>query len=72
MRRIVSEDSPAAVAGLKLGDHIIQFNEKPVKGVEDLIFEISKSPVGSKIKLLIHRDGETQSMEVVIGERPAN
>lgn len=72
VRRIVSEDSPAAVAGLKLGDHIIQFNEKPVKGVEDLIFEISKSPVGSKIKLLIHRDGETQSMEVVIGERPAN
>jgi S1-C subfamily serine protease len=72
VRRIVSEDSPAAVAGLQPGDHIIQFNEKPVKGVEDLIFEISKSPVGSKIKLLIHRDGETQSMEVVIGERPAN
>ena len=72
VRRIVSEDSPAAVAGLQLGDHIIQFNEKPVKGVEDLIFEISKSPVGSKIKLLINRDGETQSMEVVIGERPAN
>lgn len=70
IRRIVSEDSPAALAGLHLGDLIYQFNDKPVKGVDDLIFEISKSPVGSKIKLWINRDGETQPIDVVIGERP--
>lgn len=72
VRRIVSEDSPAALAGLQIGDLIYQFNELPIKGVEQLIFEISKSPVGGKIKLMINRSGETQSIEVVIGERPAD
>lgn len=70
VRRIVSEDSPAALAGLQVGDHILAINKQPVKGVDDLIFAIGKSTAGSTVQLLILRDGEQKTVDVVVSERP--
>lgn len=70
IRRIISTDSPAAIAGLKVGDWIKAVNGQSIKGVEDLIFTIGKSPVGSAIELTLERDGETTKVDVIIGERP--
>jgi serine protease Do len=70
VRNIVSQDSPAALAGLKIGDLILAIDDQSIKGVDDLIFAIGKRSVGSTVKLLIERQGKKSTVNVVIGERP--
>ena len=62
--------SPAMLAGLRVGDLILEINGLKIKGVEELIFEIGKSPVGSEIAIAIDRDGESIAIPVIVGERP--
>ncbi len=64
------EKSPASLAGIKVGDTIVDINGLKIKGVEDLIFEIGKTPVGTSVPLTIDRDGERIAIEVTVGERP--
>ncbi|MEQ1825857.1 MAG: trypsin-like peptidase domain-containing protein [Pirellula sp.] len=68
--RIISPDSPAALAGLKPGDLIVAINDQNIKGVDDLIFAIGKTMVGKSVKLLVERDGSISTFEVTVGERP--
>ena len=70
VRELVGQDSPAAIAGLRVGDWIQEIDNHPVKGVEDLIFAIGKTSVGSKVQLTIERNGHRNQIDVVIGERP--
>ena len=69
VRSVVSR-SPAAYAGLKEGDTIVEMNGNRVKGVEDLIFAICKTPVGEKVEFTIDRDDEQFKIAVAVGERP--
>jgi serine protease Do len=64
------DKSPASRAGLQVGDTIVEINGLKIRGVEDLIFEIGKSPVGSKVQLTIDREGERIAIEITVGERP--
>jgi serine protease Do len=66
----VGQDSPAALAGLRVGDWIQEIDNLPIKGVEDLIFAIGKTSVGSTVQLTIERNGHRNQVDVVIGERP--
>ena len=68
--RGLMEKSPASLAGVKVGDTIVEINGIKIKGVEDLIFEIGKSPVGSKIPLTIERESSRIAVEITVGERP--
>jgi S1-C subfamily serine protease len=70
IRRILSPDSPAALAGLQVGDLILALNDEYVKGVEDLIFAIGKQPAGTTIQLLVERNGQRQNVSVQVTERP--
>jgi serine protease Do len=70
IQRIFGSETPAAKAGLQVGDRIVAFNHQNVKGVDELIFAISKQPVGSMISLTIERAGVVQVLQVEIGERP--
>ena len=63
-------NSPAAAAGLRVGDTIVEMNGNRIKGVEDLIFAIAKTPVGDKVEFTIVRDEEQIKCEVAVGERP--
>ena len=67
---IVDQKSPAAMAGLNVGDLIVEIDQQPVRNVEQLIFAIGKSPIGKVVLLKIERDGLSMEMEVVIGKRP--
>ncbi len=66
----VFESSPAFNAGLKVGDTIVQINGHQVKGVEDLIFEIGKTPVGDQVALTVDRNEERMKINVKVSERP--
>ena len=69
VRSVVSK-SPAAYAGLKEGDTIIELNGNRIKGIEDLIFAICKTPVGHKVEFTIDRDEKQIKIDVAVGERP--
>jgi serine protease Do len=49
----VAADSPAAEAGIKAGDVILQVNRKPVTSVEQVKKEIAAIPAGKPLLLLV-------------------
>lgn len=66
----VLENSPAAHAGLQFGDVVIAIAGEPVKSVEEAIFWIGNHSPGTSVKLTILRDGQQETIDVTIGERP--
>lgn len=62
--------SPAASAGLKVGDTIVELNGQRIKGVADLIFEIGKTPVGNTVEFTIDRGDSEIKIGMAVGERP--
>ncbi|MBI4406098.1 MAG: Do family serine endopeptidase [Deltaproteobacteria bacterium] len=69
----VMEESPAARAGLKAGDVVIEVDGKPVKEVTQLQRVITSYKPGQtiKIKVVSYADKKTRTISVKIGELPA-
>jgi serine protease Do len=63
----VSEDSPAARAGLKEGDVIVSFDGKPVEGPRVLPSMVANTPIGRGVPVGIVRDGARQTLTVSVG-----
>jgi serine protease Do len=63
----VSEDSPAARAGLKEGDVIVTFDGKPVDGPRMLPAIVANTPIGRAVPVVILRDGARQTVTVTVG-----
>ena len=71
---IVSEATtgPAATAGLKVGDVIVQIDNTPVTNVETLGDALlSKSP-GDTVAVKIYRGSQQMTVNVTLGELPAS
>jgi len=66
----IMQNSPASTAGIRVGDTIKEINGQHIKGVEDLIFAIGKTPVGSQVAFTIDRNGQQLQIETTVGERP--
>ena len=65
----VISGSPAADAGLKVGDTITSIDGKPITTGDELVNEISGRKPGSKAKLGFLRAGQKQETTVTIGSR---
>jgi serine protease Do len=66
----VDEDGPAAKAGLKAGDVILQFAGKPVKGSSDLRRGVSDAEAGSEVAIQVQREGRVLDLKVKLaGEK---
>jgi len=65
----VEEDSPAAKAGLKAGDVVLEYNGENVAGTEQFMRLVRETPPGRPVRLLISRDGATQTVTATIGTR---
>ncbi|MBM3775161.1 MAG: PDZ domain-containing protein, partial [Acidobacteria bacterium] len=65
----VDEDSPAAKAGLKEGDLILEYNGQLVEGTEQLVRLVRETPPGRSASLQISRGGATQALTATIGSR---
>ncbi len=59
----VTEDSPAAKAGVKRGDVILKFNGKPMKDTHELRMAVAEAGPGTPFTLEVLRDGRHKTLE---------
>lgn len=64
----IASDTPAGRAGLKEGDVIKSLNGNPVGSYDSFRASIATSKPGAEVILDIIRDGESQDVEVTLGE----
>lgn len=62
--------SPAAKAGLKLNDIVLEFRGERIKDDADLVRRVASTPVGTSAPIKILRDGKEMTLSVVIAKRP--
>jgi len=65
----VEPESPAAKAGLKEGDVVLEYNGQRVEGTEQFIRLVRETPPGRQAKLLIWRGGATQTIVATLAKR---
>jgi len=63
----VSEGSPAAKAGLKQGDVIVEYDGRPVARAGDLPRAVAETPVGRAVSLKVVRDGAPVTLTATVG-----
>jgi S1-C subfamily serine protease len=68
----VSSGSPAARAGILVGDVVVAFDEHPIESPEDLLDLLSGDRIGKDARLRILRGGAATDVTVTVGERPAS
>src|SRR6266849_4517781 len=66
----IEKDTPAAKAGLLLGDVVVTIDGKSLESFDQLLDVLSGDSVGKKVSIDVVRAGKQRKIEVVIGERP--
>ena len=65
----VKPGSPAAKAGLKAGDVLIQFGEKPIKNLYDFTDALRRSKIGDVVQVKVLREGQPVTASVKLEQR---
>jgi S1-C subfamily serine protease len=66
----VREDSPAAKAGVREGDVIVEFGGKPVADLYAYTYALQERKVGDRVDVVVLRNGERVRLTAVLTERP--
>jgi serine protease Do len=65
----IEANSPAAKAGLKAHDVVLEYNGQRVEGIEQFTRMVRETPAERQVRLTISRDGATQTLTATIGQR---
>lgn len=65
----IAPDSPAARAGLFVGDIVIAFGGVAVSGPDDLVALLTADRVGKQVAMDLIRAGAARTLQVTVGER---
>jgi serine protease Do len=65
----VDDDSPAAKAGLKVGDVVLEYQGQRVEGTEQFIRMVRETPSGRNVKLAVSRNGAVQTLMATVAAR---
>jgi hypothetical protein len=65
----VKPGSPAAKSGLKAGDILVQFGDKPIKNLYDFTDALRRSKVGDVVEVTVMRDGQPVKASVKLEPR---
>jgi serine protease Do len=64
----VEEDSPAAEAGMRKGDVVVEFDGERVRSVRQFTRLVSETPAGRRIAAAVMRDGQRVSLNLTTRE----
>ena len=65
----VRDGSPAAVAGLKAGDILIEFDGKPIQNLYDFTYGLRSKKPGQEVLVRVLRDGKPIEAKVLLTQR---
>jgi serine protease Do len=63
----VTDEGPAAMAGIEAGDVILEFDGRTVKAMHELPRMVADEPIGKEVPVRILRKGEEQTVTVTLG-----
>ncbi len=66
----VTPSSPAAVAGLRMGDIVVSISGSAVASTADLLEALQQRRVGEAVELEVIRNGAKKQVSVTLGTRP--
>ncbi|WP_210396573.1 Do family serine endopeptidase [Motiliproteus sediminis] len=66
----IFRNSPAHQAGLQPGDILLEIDDIPVENSRTAMNQIARTMPGETMAMTILRNGETRSIDVLIGDRP--
>jgi hypothetical protein len=66
----VTAGSPAAKAGLKGGDILIEFDGAPIRNLYDFTYALRAHKPGDSVEVMVLRGAETVAAKVTLGQRP--
>jgi len=64
----VVEDSPAAKAGLKTGDVVMEYNGQRVEGLDQFMRYVRETPPNREVKIAVSREGKMQTFALTTGK----
>ena len=67
--RSVTENGPAAEAGLQENDIITTVNGETITGSNDLVKLVTSSSAGDTLELTVYRQGQTLTLTLTVGEQ---
>ncbi|MBT8414679.1 MAG: DegQ family serine endoprotease [Boseongicola sp.] len=62
-------EGPALEAGMEAGDVILSFDGVDVEDTRGLVRQVANTAVGAEVRVLVFRDGETETLRVTLGRR---
>lgn len=62
-------DGPSKEAGLQAGDVILSFDGAEVKNTRSLVRTVGNTEVGKTVRVVVYRDGKTETLKVTLGRR---
>jgi serine protease Do len=62
-------EGPAREAGMESGDVILSFDGVEVDDTRGLVQQVANTAVGAEVRVLVFRDGETETLRVTLGRR---
>jgi serine protease Do len=65
----VHAGSPAAKAGIKEHDVVLEFGGQAIQGMQHLKRLVAETPVGRQVKIVVWRNGAEQTLTAVIGSQ---
>jgi serine protease Do len=68
----VGPGTPAEAAGIQVGDIIRQWNGRAIEEPGALTYLVGRTPVGTRVPVVLIRKGREMTLQVTVAERPAD